>query len=298
MTDNSSTAAEPERCWICFEDIVSGKGEWVYPCKCSLVCHEDCLLHWIGESEGRSRTGVCNTPYQMVQWQSKVFEGLNYVMDLADKMIPLCLAGFGSMALVVAFTAHGAHTVMTVYGSADAAQILSRTGRTGQSKWLWLPMIPLTLIWTRFHGKSATLPLSSMLLLTSPLSKQILSMQRVPSPPMVLTAMPVVCTVYNLLWKHTLGRIERHWESQLPKEVPAVELRQFEFGRPAAVQEGEQDARDRRFRLNAHFFINGMPFNRMLTESLLLPMISAFCGKWLGKLPFLKGRGLGHFHRA
>ncbi|KAJ1941836.1 hypothetical protein FBU59_003382, partial [Linderina macrospora] len=142
----------------------------------------------------------------MVQWQSKVFDALNYIMDLIDKAAPLCLTGFGTMGLVVAFTAYGAHAVMTVYGAAEGAQILSRTGRTGQSKWLWLPMIPLTLIWTRFHGKSATLPLSSMLLLTSPLSKQIISLQKVPSPPVVLTALPVVCTAYNLLWNHTLGR--------------------------------------------------------------------------------------------
>ncbi|KAJ2720341.1 hypothetical protein H4S00_003256 [Coemansia sp. D1744] len=47
-----------DRCWICLEELSNNRREWVYPCMCSLVCHEECLLHWISESERRVRSGV------------------------------------------------------------------------------------------------------------------------------------------------------------------------------------------------------------------------------------------------
>src|SRR4051812_37066446 len=33
---------EEKRCWICHGDETDSEGRWVKPCKCSLICHEEC----------------------------------------------------------------------------------------------------------------------------------------------------------------------------------------------------------------------------------------------------------------
>lgn len=51
----------------------SSQRKWIHPCKCSLVAHEDCLLHWvqISKPSASKNTPVscpqCNTPYTMHQ---------------------------------------------------------------------------------------------------------------------------------------------------------------------------------------------------------------------------------------
>lgn len=42
---------EERRCWICFGEDGDSEGNWVKPCKCSLVSHEQCLLDWITENQ-------------------------------------------------------------------------------------------------------------------------------------------------------------------------------------------------------------------------------------------------------
>jgi hypothetical protein len=42
---------EEKRCWICFGEEEDSEGKWVKPCKCSLICHEECLLNWIFENQ-------------------------------------------------------------------------------------------------------------------------------------------------------------------------------------------------------------------------------------------------------
>jgi len=42
---------EEKRCWICFGEEEDSEGKWVKPCKCSLICHEECLLNWISENQ-------------------------------------------------------------------------------------------------------------------------------------------------------------------------------------------------------------------------------------------------------
>jgi hypothetical protein len=42
---------EVKRCWICFGEEEDSEGKWVKPCKCSLICHEECLLNWISENQ-------------------------------------------------------------------------------------------------------------------------------------------------------------------------------------------------------------------------------------------------------
>lgn len=97
--DNHSSSSTGERtldqiasktCFICYGDssedapstttpstatsrTPSSQRKWIHPCKCSLVAHEDCLLHWvqISKPSASKNTPVscpqCNTPYTMHQ---------------------------------------------------------------------------------------------------------------------------------------------------------------------------------------------------------------------------------------
>ncbi|KAI8324563.1 hypothetical protein GQ54DRAFT_309113 [Martensiomyces pterosporus] len=296
---------EADRCWICLDDLRKNRREWLYPCKCSLICHETCLLHWIGESERRSRTGVvrcpqCNTPYKIVQWHSKTFNALNSIYDLVDRSMPFFLATIGSMAVVVACTAYGAYTVMTVYGPVEGHRILGGPGRWDHTKWVWLPMIPLTLIWSRFQAGAAYMPLST-LIMTTP---HPLRAQWPISPSLALTALPTVSALYRYVWDMTLGRLERRWESRLPPEQRALTVRRFGMQQPLLQpqaganndNEAVQPRANRNF--EATIVLNGSAFGRTLVESLLLPVISTLCGSAIAKLPFVQRRGLSHFSRT
>ena len=47
----NSQNIEEKRCWICYGEETDSVGKWVKPCKCSLICHEECLLNWINEKQ-------------------------------------------------------------------------------------------------------------------------------------------------------------------------------------------------------------------------------------------------------
>ncbi|CAJ0919162.1 1766_t:CDS:2 [Entrophospora sp. SA101] len=47
----NSQSVEDKRCWICYGEENDSVGKWVKPCKCSLICHEECLLNWINEKQ-------------------------------------------------------------------------------------------------------------------------------------------------------------------------------------------------------------------------------------------------------
>ncbi|CAG8501761.1 9459_t:CDS:2 [Acaulospora colombiana] len=53
LAGRSSASLEEvdKRCWICFGEESDSVGKWVRPCKCSLICHEECLLNWITENQ-------------------------------------------------------------------------------------------------------------------------------------------------------------------------------------------------------------------------------------------------------
>jgi hypothetical protein len=91
--DHQQPAAEQttvKTCFICYGDSneedssalssgsvlggsTSAPRKWIHPCKCSLVAHEDCLLHWVQISKPTASRSTpascpqCNTPYTMHQ---------------------------------------------------------------------------------------------------------------------------------------------------------------------------------------------------------------------------------------
>ncbi|KAJ1797720.1 hypothetical protein LPJ59_002952 [Coemansia sp. RSA 2399] len=318
-------SSAPDKCWICLEELHKNKREWLYPCKCSLICHEECLLHWVTESERHTRGGVvrcpqCNTPYRIVQWQSATYNILSSIYAAADRAMPFFLATIGSMAVVVACTAYGAYTVMTVYGPIEGRRILGGSaGRWEHARWVWLPMIPMALILSRFQAGFAYMPLSTLLMATP----QPLRMQWPASPSLTLTALPTISFVYRLIWEATLGRLERRWETATaPQEKQDITIRLFGQGNRAeadAAADGaamllagnlvqqEQPQQEQVHGLparvggqqaDATIVLNGSTLCRVLVESLLLPAISSGVGALLGRLPMLRLPGLSHFSRA
>ncbi|KAI9503247.1 hypothetical protein GGI25_004263 [Coemansia spiralis] len=316
----SSSAAD--KCWICLEELHKNKREWLYPCKCSLICHEECLLHWVTESERHSRSGVvrcpqCNMPYKIVQWRSTTFNMLHTLYYVVDRAMPFFLATIGSMAVVVACTAYGAHAVMTVYGPSEGRRILGGAGKWEQARWAWLPMIPMTLILSRFQAGVAYMPLSTLLMA----APQPLRMEWPASPSLTLTALPTISFVYRYLWDMTLGRLERRWDSALPPEKQGMTIRLFgrrdvdqedvaadaqndvgQIDRPAIPQQqqhihGLPDQPGGR-NIDATIVLSGAWLCRTLVESLLLPVISSIFGAMIGRLPFFRRPGLSHFSRA
>lgn len=330
-----------QTCWICLEELGSNNSrrEWIYPCQCSLICHEECLLHWVFESEQRIKSGEvkcpqCKTPYRVKQWHSATFTVLRKIYQLADQSVPFFMATFGSMAVVVACTAYGAYAVMTLYGPAEGRRLLSNpagaaTSRWGlDSKWFWLPVVPLTLLLSRVQPRIPYMPLSTLFVVGNPLR-----FAQWPMPPtLLLSVLPAISSLYQHLWNATLGRIERRWESQLPKEPETVTIRgramfregaqepqplAADIGDPDPVgigmmvmgeEEEEEDNNNNNnnnndgarpnHNLEATIVLNGAALSRKLVESLLLPLISSVCGTLVGKLPQVRRLHLGHFSKV
>ncbi|KAJ1838747.1 hypothetical protein LPJ70_005338 [Coemansia sp. RSA 2708] len=211
----------------------------------------------------------------------------------------------GSMAVVVACTAYGAYTVLTVYGAVEGRRLLGAAGKWDHTKWLWLPTIPMALVWSRFQVGAAYMPLST-LLMTAP---QPLRMQWPAPPSLTLSALPTISAVYRYVWGLTLGRLERRWESHVPAEQGTLTIRGFglrhgdEGDAAWALADNagnaEQAAAGGRAAHNfeATIVLNGASLGRTLVESLLLPAISSAFGAALGRLPFVR-RGLSPFSRA
>ncbi|KAJ2514045.1 hypothetical protein H4217_005977 [Coemansia sp. RSA 1939] len=312
-----------DKCWICLDELHKNRREWLYPCKCSLICHEECLLHWVTESERHTRSGVvrcpqCNAPYKIVQWRSATFKVLKTVYSLVDRAMPFFLATIGSVAIAVACTAYGAHAVMMVYGPADGRRILGGGGRWEHARWVLLPMIPAALILSRIQAGAAYMPLSTLLMA----APQPVRMQWPPSPSLVLTALPTVSFIYRYLWNATLGRLERRWDSAAPEEKPGLTIRLFgqgdaaaeaealeEIGLPQQIQQQQQQQQDQdreqqvhglpeAQHVNATIVLNSTTLCRVLVESLLLPAASSGIGSLLGRIPAFRRSGLGHFGRA
>ncbi|KAJ1734358.1 hypothetical protein LPJ61_001108 [Coemansia biformis] len=270
------------------------------------------------------------TPYRVVQWKSTTFKVLHTIYGAIDKAMPFFLATAGSVAVLVACAAHGAYTVLTVYGPADGRRVLDAIGGADHSKWMWLPAVPLALVWSRFQIGALYLPLST-LLMTAP---QPLRIQWPMPPSLAMAALPTISALYRYVWTHTLGRLERRWESFLPPEQGTLTVHGFGFRHGAGANAGDgetngngwpmaaggqagtgaadnaplQQPQQQEQRLGlpiragpnfeATIVLNGASLGRTLIESLLLPAISSALGSVIGRLPFARRAGLGTFSRA
>ncbi|KAJ2877494.1 hypothetical protein IWW38_006560, partial [Coemansia aciculifera] len=227
----SPSNAASDRCWICLEELDTNKNEWCYPCSCSLICHEECLLHWVTASEQHTRAGVikcpqCNSPYQIVQLKSRTLKVLRTAYEVVDRAAPLALVAIGGISVLGACAVYGSYAVLTVYGPVDGGRILSMPGIVERVlRRLWLPMVPLALVWSRVHDSTAYMPLTILAIVPQPWR-----IQWPMSPWLALSALPSVSAIYRYIWDMTLGRLERHWETLVPPERPILSFEDFVVG--------------------------------------------------------------------
>lgn len=105
-------SSDHKTCFICYEDEGeegSSHGKWVHPCKCSLVAHEDCLLHWISVSKPTASTNVpvacpqCAAPYTINQLNFPLLNLIEQIEDVWAKNVGRILmvgAGVGTWTLL------------------------------------------------------------------------------------------------------------------------------------------------------------------------------------------------------
>lgn len=114
--DRTVEQVQQKTCFICYEDEGeegSSHGKWVHPCKCSLVAHEDCLLHWISVSKPTASPSVpvtcpqCAAPYTINQ--------LNFpLLNLIEKVEDVWAKNVGRVLMVGAGL--GTWTLLSLYG--------------------------------------------------------------------------------------------------------------------------------------------------------------------------------------
>ncbi|KAI8137798.1 hypothetical protein BJV82DRAFT_634075 [Fennellomyces sp. T-0311] len=235
---------EERRCWICFGEDADSEGNWVKPCKCSLVSHEQCLLDWITENQKGSpmkkvHCPQCNTPYFLSEHRSLPLALLGLVDSLVHTAAPyLTFLGLGCSMLITS-TTYGAYTVLTLFGAREGERLIGAPVNWTWRTWLGLPSIPATLILSRSRWADGVLPFAAMLLLraTSVHPNAPVQISWPPSPTVTVGALPWVRLLYNnlyLLAQHHLSRKLLHLRRS--QQQPQPNRRQQEGNRPDATQ--------------------------------------------------------------
>ncbi|KAJ2958797.1 hypothetical protein NQZ79_g5633 [Umbelopsis isabellina] len=200
---------EPKRCWICFGEDEDSEGRWVKPCKCSLICHEECLLNWITENQkGQPYRKVtcpqCATPYQLVERMSLPL----YILSKADTAVHLAapyitVVGLTCSALISS-TTYGAYAVLTLFGPKHGERIIGRPGLWTWRTWVGLPMIPVVLIASRSRWADGILPFVAVLMVRASGGPQQMRISWPPSPAVIVGFLPWIRLLYNNV--HAIAR--------------------------------------------------------------------------------------------
>jgi hypothetical protein len=76
---------------------------WTHPCKCTLVAHESCLLHWIktqqrefGRSRGDLKCPQCGELYEFEGFNPRVlriFNTVNRTLSRSGRIVTACCIG-------------------------------------------------------------------------------------------------------------------------------------------------------------------------------------------------------------
>ncbi|KAN0118790.1 hypothetical protein V8E52_004901 [Russula decolorans] len=266
-------------CYICREEEHHDSPPhpptvWLHPCKCTLVAHESCLLHWIKTQQrefGRSRDDLkcpqCGDLYEFEGFNPRllrIFNTVNRTLSRFGRIVTGCCVGtvvlsFGA-GIYLACTSYGAFAVREFVGP-DVFQALltSNPSNWPLHAWLYLPIIPFSLvvsrtplvIWTTSPLVPLLFPWSS----TIPVSAVARGSRSVrfgpftsrptlwpPPPALVCALFPVVRVLYG----HLRNRIIRMMVQDIvPTRTQAARQRQQQQG---GVQQGirEQQLRGNR----------------------------------------------------
>lgn len=232
-------APEPRKCWICYTDETEDSphnSEWRSPCPCALTAHEACLLDWLAELESpqsRKRHGgarplqcpQCRTEIRVARPRSYVVDFVRAVERLAGKLVFPGLVFTFAGTVWAGCCAHGVYSLYLVFGTEDAQRILERSSSSGTSDAAWsvsrnlgIPLIPLTLIFSRTRFADGLLPAIPVLFFATynptELEPQGGSLWP-PSAAMTFAALPYVKSLYGALYERLFGKLERKWMAEV-----------------------------------------------------------------------------------
>ncbi|CAH1764652.1 13292_t:CDS:2 [Entrophospora sp. SA101] len=135
---------EERRCWICYGEENDSIGKWVKPCRCSLICHEECLLNWITEKQ--------KTLYRLNEHTPLILRVMSFVDNSIQALIPYFTIFGLTFAVVITNVHYGAYAMVTMLGLENGHHLLNE------------PWIPILLIFSRARIADPVMPLIPMFL--------------------------------------------------------------------------------------------------------------------------------------
>ncbi|KAF8968808.1 hypothetical protein BDZ97DRAFT_1902822 [Flammula alnicola] len=171
-------------CYICREEERAEDPQedppraWTHPCNCTLIAHEQCLLKWIQTSQGNAsrapnalKCPQCGTAYEMESDNTIILQGLalgNKVLQKLGRYFTVFAAaaavGVVGTSVYICLTAYGAWAVKKFIGDEMFNLILTED----PVNWPWsayinLPLLPLSLILTRFRESPSSMVIPLLL---------------------------------------------------------------------------------------------------------------------------------------
>ncbi|RHZ74159.1 hypothetical protein Glove_227g32 [Diversispora epigaea] len=276
---------DDKRCWICFGEESDSVGKWVRPCKCSLICHEECLLNWITENQKSTalkkvRCPQCRTLYHLTERTSPLLRVFTIIDSAIQSSIPYFTIFGVTFAVAVTNIHYGAYAIITMVGVEDGERLL-------EEPWSWricftLPLVPILLIFSRARIADPVMPLIPMLFIRYDQLRTTMP----PNPSLTISLLPWARIVYNYSYNRLFGRLEASWRRQLEPYNTSSDVENGENGNERRRE--NQDVLDRLDRSNA---------GRKIVGALCLPFISAMVGSLLGRFSFIRSRIPDTFHR-
>ncbi|KAI0298469.1 hypothetical protein B0F90DRAFT_1818678 [Multifurca ochricompacta] len=234
-------------CYICreeerYDSPPDPPPVWTHPCKCTLVAHESCLLHWIKTQQrdlGRARDALkcpqCGDSYEIEGFNPTILRILDFVnrtLSRSGRIVTACCActivlSFGA-GIYFTCTTYGAFAVRELIGPELFRNLLT----SNPTNWPWhawvnLPLIPLTLIASRTSLVLWTTSPLVPLLFPWPSSAPVAHAFRLaqsqrpqlwpPPPALVCALFPVIRTLYTRLRARVTNAIVK---STIPRPQP------------------------------------------------------------------------------
>ncbi|OBZ86385.1 E3 ubiquitin-protein ligase MARCH5 [Choanephora cucurbitarum] len=275
-------STDNKRCWICFGEDADSEGKWVFPCRCSLVSHEQCLLDWIAENQKNTplkkvACPQCATKYVLTERQSIPLA----LMSIADNLVRiaapyLTVLGLGCSMLITSSTL-GAHVILTVFGAKDGEQLIGNPALWTWKTWLGLPSIPVALIASRSKWADHVLPATTLFLLKMTTIPHPLKLTWPPSPTVVFGLLPWMRLLYNNIYlvfqRKLLNQLIRSQQRERSDHNNALE--------EVEITEGADSDREANQDADILFNREGRNMSVIVIGALLWPTIGSIMGRYL-----------------
>ncbi|KMP07800.1 hypothetical protein CIRG_07481 [Coccidioides immitis RMSCC 2394] len=232
---------EPKKCWICYTDETEDSplnAEWRSPCPCALYAHEACLLDWLADLENpksRRYSGraakmhcpQCKSEIVIARPRSLVVDFMRKAEKIAGRLVLPGLLFTMAGTIWAGCCAHGVYSMYLIFGPEEAKRILDSGARQSWNPRLnlGLPVIPLTLIFSRTRYAESLLPAIPVIFFAThrPGEGQLDLDMWPPSASVTFAALPYAKSFYGLLYEKLFGRLERKWIAEVQPRAGEAE---------------------------------------------------------------------------